>query len=167
MKKLFLFTCLSALALSFNSCSKDDGPGKVKNINDNGAIGTISFKVGGVQKTFTTGTIYEQVAGVGLNPVYKVTAFDNENASERIYFEIKKGDTEDNSIYVLQYTYENRDYFDSITVDSKVDINDGSTLKGTFKAYVIWTNDEPPYQSDQKVVSNGSFEIDLQKAKVI
>jgi hypothetical protein len=164
MKKLFLFTCLIVLAISFNSCSKDDGPNPVENINDNGVIGTISFTGSGVQRTFTTGTIYEQ-ANTDGSSFYKVTAFENEDATERIYFELKKGFTGDDGIYYLQYTHENLDYYGTFSVYSDIVTNDGNTLKGTFFGTVTWVDDIGV--AHDKGVSNGSFEVSLAGVRVI
>jgi len=157
MKKLFLFTCLSALALSFNSCSDDDSSSN----NGSETGGTVSFKVDGVQKTFDTVTVNEDSETFEGETYtwYEVTASDNGSSTEMIYFEIEKGYNGADSFDSFMYTLNNTTFdMDWDSFSSNTTSNTSSKLKGTFSGTVQhWSNENQEYT--QKAITDGTFNI--------
>lgn len=156
MKKLFLFTCLSALALSFNSCSDDDSS---SNNNGGETGGTVSFKVDGVQKNYNTVTVNLQsdTQDGETWEWYEVTASQNGSSSELITFEVDKGLTGADALYSLNYISNNTTYYSSWAgFSANVTSNSNSKLKGTFSGNVGDSE-----TSDEKAITDGTFNINL------
>ena len=160
MKKLFLFTCLSALALSFNSCSDDDSS---SNNNGGETGGTVSFKVDGVQKTFDTVTVnlQSETEEGETWEWYEVTASDAGASTETIYFEIEKGYSGADSFDTFTYTSNNSDFdMDWDNFSANTTSNSSSKLKGSFSGTVQqWSNENQEYT--QKAITEGTFNINL------
>lgn len=160
MKKLFLFTCLSAIALTFNSCSDDDSSS-----NNNGGEpgGTVSFKVAGVQKTFNTVTVTEDsdTSNGETYTWYKVTASNNGSATEMIYFEVEKGYAGADSFDTFNYTLNTDVYLlDWDNFSSNTIKNNATKLTGTFSGTATkWNNDTQT--STDKQITEGTFDINL------
>jgi hypothetical protein len=150
MKKLFLFTCLSALALTFNSCSDDDSS------STGGNGGTFTATINGVQKTYNTVTVAEDEYSDGETYLI-VTGSQDGSADENIYFELAKDETGTNAIYYAEITTGGDTHYAS-EINTNVTVNNGSQVKGTFSGTVHeWSNEQ---QEDVLVltVTGGSFE---------
>lgn len=159
MKKLFFFTCLSVLALSFNSCSKDDGPSSNNN-NDDLNIGTVSFKVNGNQRTYDAIIIDEQISGAESVVIYKITAFVKGIYSQRIYFEVSKEYTGNDGINYLEYINTDNSYVSGNSLRSAITENNQNKLKGTFSGQIsAWNDDTNVIMTAQ--INEGSFDINL------
>ena len=156
MKKLFLFTCLSALALTFNSCSGDD-----PSSNNNGPEGTLSFKLDGVQKTFNTIAINENVfTGDGVTyTIYGITASDNSDPSELVYFTIEKTYTGTDSFNVFRFTSNNIIWYDYDLLSNTM-INRDDKLKGSFSGS-LYDGLAGGGEEELKIITDGTFDIDL------
>ncbi len=158
MKKVFLFTCLSALALSFNSCSDDDSSS-----NGGEPGGTVSFKVDGVQKTFNTVTVNEDSETFEGETYtwYEVTASADGNATEMIYFEVEKGYNGADSFDNFDYTSATQVYsMDWDNFSSNTTTNSSQKLKGSFTGTVSRWNNETQTSMD-KEITTGTFDINL------
>jgi len=144
MKNLFLFAWLSVLAISFNSCSNDDGADKG---------GKIAFKYDGVSKSFSPAKadkldegasgIYLALSAAGKKPtdfsgigVYKGAVGTDKIDDFTLMLE---GDT--SHIY--------KDHF-----RSTITINNGMRVKGTFYGEVYFESDGTTH-----TISEGTFDI--------
>lgn len=157
MKKLFLFTCLSALALSFNSCSDDDN----KSNETDGTSGTVTLKVDGVAKTYNTITVNEEsdtYEGETYNWL-TVTASPEGSASEFVTIEIEKDAVGADAADYFEYVENNRSFtmdWDTFNINTLTNNND--KLKGTFAGTVsYWDNDTQ--ETVTKTVTEGTFDI--------
>jgi hypothetical protein len=157
MKKIFLFTCFSAIALSFSSCSDDDSS---SGNNDGGETGgTVSFKVDGVQKTYNTVTINHESQTLDGQTWewYEITASQNGGSSELISFEVEKGVTGADALYSLDYVSDNTGYEMSwVDFSTNVTTNTNHKLKGSFSGTV-----DDFETGTEKVITDGTFNINL------
>ena len=135
MKKIFLFLSASAMVLSLNSCSSDDGGGS-----------SVSFKVDGVSKSFKV--VSEDFGGVLFVTGYKGSA---SNPTEFVSFTIESGATGANAI--TDFSYENTtDSYDTTTFTSNVSENANGKVKGTFSGTL-----EPFEGGSDVVITDGKF----------
>lgn len=150
MKKLFLFTCLSAFALSFNSCSDDDSSSSG---NDNET--TISFKVNGVQKTFKH-VVFEGETGSEV-PYHYIEAIPNSNEpSESVNFTFHGNEIGSDVIEHFHYKKGSFDYYWTRGQDTEFmhnfQTNTTTKVKGTFSGTI--------HDGDESVtITNGTFNI--------
>lgn len=157
MKKLFLFTCLSALALTFNSCSDDDN----KSNETDGTTGTVTFKIDGVTKTYNTVTVDPDSSTSG-GETYEwitITASPEGSASEFITFEIEKNAVGVDAADYLEYFENNRTYsmnWDTFNINTLT--NNEDKVKGTFAGPVTYWNNETQTATD-KTITEGTFDI--------
>ena len=134
MKKLFLCMVLTALTLTINSCSSDDGDGQ-----------TLSFKVNGVQKSFkvtpeTNGFLIVVYGSIG-NPV---------TPTETVSFSFPIGDL-DNSIGNFVYSDAGGVDDGTSNIDSNFTINTVSQAKGTFSGTIERPNGDIVNITDGKL----------------
>ena len=150
MKKLFLFTCLSALALTFNSCSDDDSAAA------GGNGGSFTATINGVQKTYNTVTVTEDAYEDG-DEYLIVTGSEGGSADETIYLEIAKGETGTNAVWFAEITVGGETHY-ATDINTNITVNSASQVKGTFSGTITeWSNEQ---QEEVLVltVANGSFE---------
>lgn len=133
MKKLFLFTILSALTISLASCSGDDDSGTVNNGDQTG--GTVSFKLNGVQKTFNSIQVTrEPYDGTTW---LTVTASENGNPTEFVVFAGPEGQTGAAQLQ-WSYTVNNATYSqagmnnDMYFINTIIETNSNNKIKGSF-----------------------------------
>lgn len=131
MKKLFLFTLLSALTFSLNSCSGDDDSAAPVNAQPGG---TISFKFNGVQKTFNNVVIDQEVETEG-DVWLTVTGSENGSSSNMISFNAYQGDLGSDKIMNLEYTQNDVTVFYTFQPNSNIQVNSNNTLSGTFSGF--------------------------------
>ena len=99
MKKIFLFLTLTIVVFSTNSCSSDsDRTGK-----SDKAIGTISFKIDGVQRTYNSIHFREETYLAGTPDEYVSVEIytDSGNYGDAIGFSFIKGDMD----HIYNFTY--------------------------------------------------------------
>jgi hypothetical protein len=137
MKKLFLFIAVSALTLSLNSCSKDD--------NNGGS--SVSFKINGVTKKFTT--VAGKTAGFIIVSGYIGSATD---PTESISFTMTDGTTGTNAISNFSYDNATDTYFPATTLTHNVTTNSGNSVKGTFSGTL-----EPFNGTGNITITEGTF----------
>lgn len=151
MKKLFLFTCLSALAFSFNSCSDDDSKS-----SDSTSGAAISFKVNGVRKTFSN-VIFEKFGSEGEAPYYFVEAIPTSNEpDELINFSFRANTLGSTVIEHFHYQTGSYDYYwgtgSANEFTHNFQANSTTKQKGTFSGIVR--------EEDEFVtITEGSFNI--------
>lgn len=154
MKKLFLFTLLSALTISLASCSSDDNNGSG---NGGSTGGTLTVKINGTQKTFNTITVNKEAPDEDGDVYLDITASINGSADEMINFGLYQGDTGSNTVWNLEYKANNETY--NFNPNFNVLTNNNNQLKGTFSGqYKQWDNDT----QQEEVLFNfteGSFDI--------
>ncbi|MES2411503.1 MAG: hypothetical protein V4535_08680 [Bacteroidota bacterium] len=140
MKKLFLFVSAVALTVTLNSCSSDDEDGG----------DSISFKIGGVTKSFNT-IVAAEGGGTVFVSAYNGTASD---PGESVSFTIPSGETGANRVDNFSYTSPGGNDFTGNPLTSDVTTNSGSLVKGTFSG----TLDGGVSTSDL-VMTDGKFDI--------
>lgn len=114
MKKLLLFVSAVALTVSLNSCSSSSDGG-----------GSMSFKVGGVKKSFKT----EAYSAGGTTFVYGYTGNIN-TPTETVDFDVASGTGAD-KISGFYYDSTTGGYT-PVTLTSNVTTNTASSVKGTY-----------------------------------
>jgi len=152
MKRLFLLTYVIILAAALSFCSDEYA--------SNGAVSTISFKLDGVQKTFTYVTVKQETNTSELHAWQEITASNTKNNSnEMVYFEIEKDYTGSDSFDGFIYTKNTTAYsmgWDAFT--SAATVNTSKKLEGTFSGTVKRFN-AATQQNEIHVITNGSFTI--------
>jgi len=140
MKKLFLFVSLIALTVSLNSCSSD---------SDGGGGKSISFKIGGVNKTFST------IAAAENGGFVFVTGFNGTASSqtESVSFTIATGATGANKVSNFTYTTQGGNSFIADPLTSDVTTNSGSSVKGTFSGTLQGVS------SSDLIMTEGKFSV--------
>lgn len=149
MKKIFFFLVFTAIAFTTNSCSSSDSspdPG-----------GTISFKVNGVQKTFTDMYVSENLYFEGTpdeyTELYVVTLPAND--PEHVRFTLYKNHMED-SVSVF-YTHDGIEYTRVGTFTMQITANgNNKKLIGTFSGEMAEDEINPV---DQIYITEGTFNI--------
>ena len=140
MKKLFLFVSVVALTVTLNSCSSDsDGGGK-----------SITFKVGGVSKSFST-IVAAEGGGVVFVTAYNGTASD---PGESVQFTINSGETGAGKVTNFGYTSPGGNDFEGNPLTSNVTTNSGSSVKGTFSGTLDGVS------GSDLIMTEGNFSID-------
>lgn len=166
MKKLFLFTTLSALAFSFNACSGDDNSSSDNNNNGNGNTteigGTVTVNINGADKVFNTVVVDQDLYSNNDNFI-TVTASTNNSTSEIITFSLYESDLGANQAQ-FGYKSDNTDYYsasindETYDITSIVEINSNNRLKGTFSGRLI-TQDNGLGQFETATFTNGKFDV--------
>jgi predicted small secreted protein len=138
MKKIFLFLAVSAMTLSLTSCNKDDGGGN-----------SITLKVDGVSKSFST------IAATESNGTVLVVAYNGPAQSPTDQITISM-DTADTGTDAANVTYSNstNDYFESNTFTTNVSKNAGKNVVGTFSGPMT-----PFTGTTNIVVTEGKFNV--------
>ena len=150
MKKLFLLTCLSALAAAYSFCTND--------YTAENKVSKITFKLDGVQKIFTTVTVKLESSLSESHPWQAITAQRNKS-NEMVYFEIEKGYTGTDSFDGFTYSNNNAAYAMSWDAfSSSATINTDKKLEGTFSGTVKSWN-TITQQNEIHIITNGSFTI--------
>ena len=139
MKKLFLFVSVIALTVSLNSCSSDSGSGGK----------SVSFKIGGVSKSFST------VAAAETGGFVFVTAFNGSSTTqtESVSFTIATGETGANKVMNFSYTTPGGSSFFGDPITSDVTTNSGSSVKGTFSGTLQGIS------SSDLIMTDGKFSV--------
>jgi hypothetical protein len=144
MKKI-AFIALIALAFSLYSCSSS-GSGSGSGSNSN----TVTFKVAGVNKTFTNAVVEESAGSIyvtaHIGPV--------DNPTETVFFIIASNETGTDALY--DFAYDNPTdnyYFGSATFNRNVSVNNSTTLQGTFSGSLNSST------SATLAISQGSFDL--------
>ncbi len=139
MKKLFLFVSAVALTVTLNSCSSDsDGGGK-----------SITFKIGGVSKSFST-IIAAEASGVVFVTAYNGTSTD---PGESVQFTINSGETGANKVTNFSYTSPGGNDFEGNPLTSNVTTNSGSSVIGTFSGTLEGVS------SSDLIMTDGNFSV--------
>ncbi|KGO92229.1 hypothetical protein [Flavobacterium subsaxonicum] len=140
MKKLLLITCLTALTLSFNSCSDDDSKATETVVTEE-IGGTLSFKVNGVQKTFNNVVVSK--TDYDGDVYLEVTASVNGSATEYLSFNLWQNDLGSEAVEYFTYVNGSKMYSDGWStnntnpqVNSIVQTNSNNKLKGSFSGTV-------------------------------
>ncbi|TRW26710.1 hypothetical protein FMM05_04860 [Flavobacterium zepuense] len=156
MKKLFLFTCLSALALTFNSCSDDDN----KSNETDGTSGTVTFKVNGVAKTYNTITVNpeSEVSDGETFEWITITASPEGSASEFVTFELEKEAVGADASNYFEYVENNVTYYWDNEFNVNTLTNNNDKVKGTFSGTVS-IYDANAQETVTKTISEGTFDI--------
>ena len=172
MKKLLLFVSLTAMALSFNSCSDDDSK-KTDNPTTEELGGTLTMKVDGVQKNFNNVVIDQDVYDNGAVEL-TVTASENGNTAEFITFSLYKEELGADATYNWSYTKNNVKFetnwrYNDVQpqISAIVQTNSGNKLKGSFSGsigrYTYNENSqEPEFELFQ--ITEGSFDATYEPA---
>jgi hypothetical protein len=129
MKKIFLFLAVSMLAISFNSCSSDNGGASGKN--------NIKFKLDGHQKTFTSITITGQ--GQGADGQIFLTVEGTTNSGEFVNFGLYQGQTGNNVLVYFNYgdgtedlgTDGGQPFTSNVATNSTTEVHIQGTFSGT------------------------------------
>ena len=144
MKRIILFALLASFGLTSISCSNDDNSTPVNQVPQAG--GTITFKVGGVAKTFNTINVVEDEQGTTEDPytVLMVTASANNNPAEVISFVLPKGQIGANLIYNLIYTVNGKSYWADTFGGSSTNVVQTNTadnkIIGSFSGTFTYSN---------------------------
>jgi len=147
MKKLFLFTCLSALALTFNSCSDDDSAPA-----NGGTSGSVTMTIDGTQKTYNTVTVSPD------DHVVYVTASQDGAADNTVTFSASKGTTGTGVIPGLELVYNGKSAYANSDFNCNVAVNSNGKFKGTFIGSFQIYNEQTGEATDH-TITNGSFDI--------
>lgn len=157
VKKLFLFTLLSALTFSVTSCSDDDSSSNNNN-NVTETTGTVTFKLDGVTKTYNTISVQTEEylnddTGAVEDVQLIVTASDNGSATDYVTFVTYIDEVGANSLYDLNYGNE---YVYNLT--SNVSKNSENKLIGTFAgSYDVYNQTTEQYVNHP--ITEGSVNI--------
>ena len=151
MKKLVALTSVFILAAVFSFCSDEYASNNVS---------TITFKLDGVQKTFTSVAIKQETSPEEQHIWQEITASNSKNGvDEMVYFEIEKEYTGNDSFDGFIYSTNNTTYsmgWDAFT--SAATVNTGTRLEGTFSGNVKRFN-TATQQNEIHIITNGSFTI--------
>ena len=140
MKKLFLF--LAVAALGFTSCSDDDD-------NNNPTYttgGTVTMKINGVQKTYTTISVDRELY-TGETPgddeyLLSVTASENGSATEFVTFDIWENSNGAGGIDWITYVTDGDNYSQWGNFNSNVLASNNHELGANFSGEMIIGYDE-------------------------
>jgi len=137
MKKLFLFTCLTALTLSFNSCSDDDSKATEDPTDDTVYVdgGTVSVKVNGELKTYNTIAVEDD--GDADFPRLYVTASQNGSSSEFVTFSIDKGNVGAGHVLGFSYTTDSTPNQQFEPFSSNTLVNEDHVVKANFSGKLV------------------------------
>lgn len=152
MKRLFILTSVIILAAAFSFCSDE---------YSNNNVSTITFKLDGVQKTFTSVAVKQDINSEEQHAWQEITASVNKKNSgnEMVYFEVENGYTGSDSLDGFFYSTDNTAYsmgWDAFT--SAATVNNATQLEGTFSGTVKRFNTNTQ-QNENHVITNGSFTI--------
>lgn len=141
MKKLFLFTCLSAFSLTFTGCSDDDSTPAGHHSHG------LSFKLNGTLKTF------EDVYVVETGNVLEVWAENSD--TDYFTFTAEKGNMDGGTFSNFGYEAGSKHYVPFEDLTETVEVNTDGHLKGTFSG--TWHNETDDVDV---TVTEGKYDIE-------
>jgi hypothetical protein len=154
MKKLFLFTLISALTFSLNSCSGDDDSAAAVNTQPGG---TLTMKIDGNLKTYNTVIVNvdDQTDGETL---LTVTASQDGGSNETVRFNVYKGDVGSDVMFPISFVIGGAQH-SLYDFNQNVTVNSNNHLKGTFSGNITEWNNETQQVETQHVITEGSYDV--------
>lgn len=148
MRRIFLFMLMTALLLSFNSCSDSESNPLISSGN------TITMKVGGELKTFNTVVVSQVPYDSYVDLI--ITASNSGNPTDFVKFGLGKGDIGEGHSWGFEYSVNGTSFFESgetSKVNSNITTNGDNKLTGTFSGSVT------SVENVRLELTQGSFDI--------